>query len=782
MRVKEAIWSQTEQRGGPRAVTIWSFVRTVRRAAYEAEIAAKPSRIGMLRRILTIRATLGFAELSRLGRRVHAATAGRLSRSILVHLLARRRAISAWIRKLMPAEASLATYKSTAGRLSHAILAHLFAHRKTIRGWIRKLMPAEANLATYKSPRLMVVSQKLIALRIPIVSDAIRRLVQTFFILLLSMEMAAGHIGGTLILARIMNLAFRPYIRRRDLPMAFLYFQALFHARQYHRIAMEISGEEEIANHYLNHILGVSLLCLSKPDKAIYYLKRAIALNDQHPPDWRMLGRAYLVLGNRMEASRCFETAVKLAPNTVMAHQNYAGRYDILNYVPKQWELREAGRLLIYDNYGQLAEDIFLLGRFEASFRLYQQMLDYQKILEQPLPAELVDRLAALSPVFERGKPVRLLPYEWVIQFGHIGLLDCYIKMARLGMYPDANYVVLAPGSKISNRAYLDYWEEYFTIVHEDDLIADLFPFQRAIGDNFMAYPGEGGMAEPWTRAAARAQIAWAEQGRAPLLSLTARDVQTGRASLAALGVPAGAWYVGLHVREGSYYGESSGGMSTHRNARIEDYFPAIKAITDRGGYVIRLGDSSMRRLPEMPRVVDYAHSRQKSPQTDIFLCASCRFIIGTTSGLTTAALSFGTPMLLVNCVSNDWQLWSADTDFIVKPIWDIRGKRTLSLAETYSQPIQGYLINALVMRRRGLEAVPNTPEDIENAVIYKLARVDGAILSNPSPVMDLYRVAMGDNCMMFGAARPVPSFLKSHPELLICSRQQAISEELNAV
>jgi putative glycosyltransferase (TIGR04372 family) len=635
------------------------------------------------------------------------------------------------------------------------------------------LIPVEANPTTYKFAGSIVVIQRLIERRIPLVSGATRRLVQVLFVFLLSVEVAAAHIGSTLMLARVMNLAFRPHIRRRRLPISFLYFQALFHARQYHRIVAEVPNEEEIANHYLNHIVGVSHLYLNKPHRAIYYLNRAIALNDQNPLDWRMLGRAYLLLGDQREASGWFERAVSLAPNTVMAHQNYAGRYDIPNYVPKPWELREAGRLLIYDNYGQLAEDMFLLGNFEESFKLYQQMLDYQKTLREPLPAELVDRLAACNPAFDRDKPVRLLPYEWVVQFGHIGMLDSYIKMARLGMYPDANYVVLAPENKISNREYLDYWNRHFTIVHDDDLVADLFPYQRMIGDNFMAYSGNGGTAEPWTRAAARAQITWAEQGRAPLLSLSAGDMQRGRQVLAALGVPADAWYVGLHVREGSYYGESSGGMSTHRNAQIEDYFPAIKAVTDRGGYVIRLGDSSMRPLPEMPRVLDYALGAQKSAQADIFFCATSRFIIGTTSGLTTAALSFGTPMLLVNCISNDWQLWSADTDFIVKPVWDIRGKRILSFAETYSQPIQGYLINALVMRRRGLEAIPNTPEDIENAVVYKTARQDGAIPSDADPLMNLYREAMAGNPMMFGAAKPVLPFLNDHSELLGGLKQQ---------
>jgi putative glycosyltransferase (TIGR04372 family) len=258
-------------------------------------------------------------------------------------------------------------------------------------------------------------------------------------------------------------------------------------------------------------------------------------------------------------------------------------------------------------------------------------------------------------------------------------------------------------------------------------------------------------------------------------------DMQAGRKVLAALGAPADAWYVGLHVREGSYYGESSGGMSTHRNAQIEDYFPAIKAITDRGGYVVRLGDSSMRPLPEMPRVLDYALSPQKSPQADVFFCATSRFIIGTTSGLTTAAQSFGTPMLLANCISNDWQLWSAETDFIVKLVWDIRGKRALSFAETYAQPIQGYLINAHVMRRHGLEAIPNTPEEIEDAVVYKMGRLDGRIRSGTDPVMASYREAMAGNPMMFSAARAVPAFLKSHPELLICPSHRPRLKELYA-
>ena len=61
--------------------------------------------------------------------------------------------------------------------------------------------------------------------------------------------------------------------------------------------------------------------------------------------------------------------------------------------------------------------------------------------------------VALSSELGDLPKPIRILPYEWVTQFGHIALLDSYLKMARLGMYPDANYVVLAPKDKVVKQA-----------------------------------------------------------------------------------------------------------------------------------------------------------------------------------------------------------------------------------------------------------------------------------------------------------------------------------------
>ncbi|HWK32738.1 MAG TPA: TIGR04372 family glycosyltransferase [Hyphomicrobium sp.] len=662
-------------------------------------------------------------------------------------------------------------------RASVAIADIPYVQRHTIRHIARMWLSVSGDSAPLVPGRALAASLWIIEKRIPVITPVTRGIVETALLLALGAQMAAGHMGNTIAMARFLNLAFRPDIKRRRQPTAYLYYQALYHTRQYHRIITDLDGSPDLEGHYLNHILGAAHMQVGCAKKAVRYFHRALRFSDRHVPDYRYLGRSYLRLGDEESAAECFRSSVALAPNTVMAHQNYAGRYNIPAYKPKAWELEDAGRLMIYDNYGQLAEDAFLLGRFEHSFQLYQRMLDYQQRISAPLPDDLVARLCALDPRIDPAKPFRLLPYEWVTQYGHIGLLDSYIKMAELGMYPDANRILLAPPDKVSNREFLSYWDTYFTVVRDEALVDELFPYQRMIGDNFQAYPGKDGAAEPWTRAAARAHIEWARQKRAPLLQVSAADRAIGEQTLAALKVPKDAWYVGLHVRESGYYGESAGGISTHRNAAIEDYLPAIKAITDRGGYVIRLGDKSMRPLPPMERVIDYARSPHKSPQADIFLCSTSRFVIGTTSGLTTACLAFGTPMVLVNCISNDWQLWSADTDFIVKRIWDMRGKRYLTFSEAFTQPVQGYLINAAVLRRKGLIIISNTPQEIEEAVRYKLDLLDGRLTrpTDGQEPMAAYWRAMAGNPMMFGAARPVAPFLARHRELLAAPQAETM-------
>lgn len=572
--------------------------------------------------------------------------------------------------------------------------------------------------------------------------------------------------------AKLMNILFRSEIRSRRGSLAKIYFQVLLLGRAYQRIVREAPQPENITDYLINFAAGTAHLFTGNQSIAQFFFARAAEVsNDQSYEARRRLGYSYLLANDENAATREFERAVELYPPSVMAHHNYGARYDVAGYRPKSWELATAGKLLIYDNLIRLGEEFYLLARLDESMRAYQRAFQYQDKIRRSalLPAELLRELERQCPSFDPNKPIRLLGYEWVTMIGHMGSVDLHMRMVRLGMLPPANYVLLAPAHKVANSVMLNCLDRLCCVVRDFSLVDELFPYQRFFGDQFIGFPGSGELAEPWPHAAARAQCIWAEKNLSPRLTISEEDRTFGEATLKRLGVPAGGWYVGLHVREGGFHGDGTGTVIAHRSASIGDCFAAIKLIVGRGGWVIRLGDKSMTPLPPMPNVLDYAHSVAKSPRMDVFLMATSRLFIGTTSGLTAATHAFGTPMLLINCISNDAQFWPQDTDFMVKPIFDQRRGRYLTLSETYRQPFQSRLINATALAERGYQVFNNSTEDICAAVAYKLDCLDGRTqrADDNDSLIKQFRAAMAHNPYNFGPALPSRPFLEAHRELL---------------
>ena len=158
---------------------------------------------------------------------------------------------------------------------------------------------------------------------------------------------------------------------------------------------------------------------------------------------------------------------------------------------------------------------------------------------------------------------------------GHIGFIDCHLRMAELGMLPRANYVLLAPRHKVVNQAFLALFASHLTIIEDPALVDDLLPYQRLVGDQFIAVRGKGPLAEPWAHAAARAQVAWADAQRGPIVAVPQDLRERGRARLRAAGVTAD-WFVAMHIREGGYHGDGPGTTRQHRSANVGDYLDAI--------------------------------------------------------------------------------------------------------------------------------------------------------------------------------------------------------------
>ena len=640
----------------------------------------------------------------------------------------------------------------------------------------RKLLPLTMRMAGIVDIRVIGAPAGAALLRLvdrqlgrrPRLGAMMLRLVAITLAAAAQVHLAASRKPSAMRAVRLLNLMFRAQTRSRRGLVPTAYFTTLALCSAYDRIAREVPGAESIDSFAINFAVGVAHMYRGNHRLALHFLQAAAATGDSNA--LRKLGCVHALLHDYARAAECFQASVVRNPSSVMAHQNYAGGYDPTTYTPSDWELTHAGELLIYDNLIQLGENLYHQGRYDDTFRCYQAALDHQDTLaaKWSIPAALVQRIAVANPNFKSDLPVRLLGYEWVTLIGHIGFIDCHLRMAELGMLPRANYVLLAPSHKVVNPAFLSLFAPYLTIIDDPALIDDLLPYQRLVGDQFIAVRGQGGLAEPWAHAASRAQVAWAATKRAPLVAIPQELRDRGRAKLRAAGVHAD-WFAAIHIREGGYHGDGPGTTRQHRSANVGDYLDAIARITARGGAVVRLGDRSMTPLGDIPGVFDYAHSDLKSAEMDLFLCAEARLFIGTTSGLTSAVQALGTPMLLVNCTSNDCQFWHDRTVFTVRPVYDRRNRRYLSLRETYRQPLQAMLIDGAVLTRHGLEIHANRAEHISAAVQDTLDDLDGTSrpLREGGELLDRYRATLAENPYNFGAATPAPSFLRSFPNLL---------------
>jgi putative glycosyltransferase (TIGR04372 family) len=96
----------------------------------------------------------------------------------------------------------------------------------------------------------------------------------------------------------------------------------------------------------------------------------------------------------------------------------------------------------------------------------------------------------------------------------------------------------------------------------------------------------------------------------------------------------------------------------------------------------------------------------------DLCLIRGARYFIGTTSGLTNVAISFGIPCALVNCITVDAQLWGNRVRFAPKRIIDGSG-RMLSQRELTSSPWRWRLFSAEVLAHHSAVALDNSADEI---------------------------------------------------------------------
>ena len=475
-----------------------------------------------------------------------------------------------------------------------------------------------------------------------------------------------------------------------------------------------------------------------------------------------------LIHSDVTRAKKLLIEAIAADRRYAMAHQNIAARYERDTWIPTEFDLTSDPELHLYDAYHYLGQILVNQSNdVSLGLKMFANAMSLQEKLAKRYDIPKVLQKALLQfEGFDPSKPIRILPYEWVTQIGHLGMIDALLKMQRLGMRPDVNWVLLAPTDKVSNQAFLDLWKPYIIIIKNQDLINALFPFQRICGEQFNCFINDSGEAIDWSDAAAQAFIEWDRQARGPLISLPDKIKEMGKKQLADLGMPPDAWFVALHVRSKGFYGEGISLIQSHRNASLRSYLPAIRRITEAGGWVVRMGDSSMDRLQNMPHVVDITQNRNWSRSLDLYLWSQARFFLGTTSGPTNAAMAFHTPMLLVNCVSNYAQSWNSKVMFVLKPFWSRLEQRYMKMNEVTTPEFRAKIFNIHSLAKDGIFPKSNSARDILMAVEEILEHLDGdglPAMQDPGPL-----AGAPYPLWLWGNAHPSKRFFNSHHRELL--------------
>jgi FkbM family methyltransferase len=376
---------------------------------------------------------------------------------------------------------------------------------------------------------------------------------------------------------------------------------------------------------------------------------------------------------------------------------------------------------------------------------------------------------------------LHLLGYRHVTVFtdriGHLALEpDCLLKEQALGHVPQRKWIMLAPPGRVANEHMLSYWQPHFHIVRNRAkcfLIASMsrWGLMRYNIDHYVRAIGQA-------QAAYRIYAQWKD--RPPLLTLSAEDDAWGADMLRELGLPENAWYVCVHAREGGF-SPADEELHSHRNGRIENTVAAMQEIVKRGGWVVRIGDPSMKRLPPMDRVIDYAHYPLRSARLDIILCASARFILGNTSGIALVGTVFGIPCALANMVPISAMGVSPQDISIPKLYWSLDADRYLSFSEIFASPLSRAQYGRNFVDA-SIRVEENTPEDIKELSTVMLDRVIGKTVDGKDDAIQRqsFLSLLQPHHYSFGTSSTISSrFIKRHNMLQNPERLDMLNAKL---
>tara|TARA_B100001750_G_C15509740_1_gene602798 strand:+ start:1577 stop:2992 length:1416 start_codon:yes stop_codon:yes gene_type:complete len=311
--------------------------------------------------------------------------------------------------------------------------------------------------------------------------------------------------------------------------------------------------------------------------------------------------------------------------------------------------------------------------------------------------------------------------------FGNIIQLYLLLLANRLGLR-NKKKIVLLLNNKITNNALFEYFKNDITIINKKDISKNLKFLSKQLNCHLGSVVEFKDGFKP-TFVACNYINKQNEEKNILLFNIKKSHVQSGEKYLKEIGLKESDWYVTLHVRDNTYRKKESN--ESFRNADIEDYIPAINEITKAGGYVFRMGHLGSKKISAQNKYIDYANSKYKSEELDVFLGGTSKFCIATSSGFYIIPAMFSVPILMTNCPQHGVFFELKKRDIYLPRIFKskIDGK-FLKLKTIFNYPYTN-LANDKSYEENKIKVIKNSSEEIKNATIEMLKQTEKKIENN---------------------------------------------------
>ena len=219
-----------------------------------------------------------------------------------------------------------------------------------------------------------------------------------------------------------------------------------------------------------------------------------------------------------------------------------------------------------------------------------------------------------------------------------------------------------------------------------------------------------------------------------PHISFTKEEEIKGKKILTEFGIPEGAKFVCLLVRDSGYLDRHKKyeylkrwSYHSYRDGDIDKYVLATEELAKRGYYVFRMGINVLKPLKSSnPKVIDYANLKIRSDFMDIYLGAKCRFCISTSVGFDEIPIMFRKPIAYTSFVPfASIESHNKESIILTKHHINKRNQKELTISEIFSSNV-AVSCYTNEFKKNEVELEENSPEEIRDIVIEMDERLNG--------------------------------------------------------